>query len=110
MKKPTVRELREYADEIGFSEFDPEEFLLHYGSVGWYIGKAKMKNWRLAVQTWKKHAAKRQQTIRPPRLPYRVRENRINSLNRRKAELMRMTRTPRVERELANIQIQLTKL
>jgi hypothetical protein len=111
MKKPTMKELREYADSIGFKEFDPEEFLLHYGSVGWYIGKAKMKNWKLTVQTWKKNAGRFTRRAEPkPVMTYQHRQNKINALNRRKAELMRGRQSPEVQRELAHIQAQLYKL
>jgi hypothetical protein len=112
VKKPTKEELEAYAKEIGYDGFDAELFLLHYRSVGWYVGTAKMVNWKNTVQTWKRNEPRfgRRQTAAKPKLPYRMRETRINALNRRKAALMREPQTKEVRRELAQIQIQLTKL
>jgi hypothetical protein len=110
MKKPTVNELREYAEKIGFKEFDAEQFLAHYDSNGWRVGRVKMVSWRAAVVTWKKNAARFGRNQQQPPMTYRHRENKINYLNRRKAELMRQRRTPEVDRELARIQIELHKL
>lgn len=49
---PTVEEVAVYAKEIGYA-LDAEKFVKYYGSVGWMRGKTKIKNWKLAVQTWK---------------------------------------------------------
>jgi hypothetical protein len=108
MKKPTLKELREYANTIGYSGFDPELFIAHYEANGWMVGRVKMKSWRATVVTWKKREP--DFARRKPQLPYRTRENRINEFNRRKARLMRMEQTPAVKRELAYIQAQLHKL
>lgn len=115
MRKPTANELREYADSIEFKNFDPEEFLAHYHSNGWKVGRTKMVSWKHAVVTWKKNAAKgfgrqQQQQQDQPKLTYRHRENKINYLNRRKAALMRLPQSPEVQRELSRIQIELHKL
>jgi hypothetical protein len=111
MVKPTVDQLREYAQRIGFEGFDPEEFLAHYESNGWRVGRVPMVSWRATVVTWKKRAAKQpQRKPSKPKLPINLRNERINSLNRRKAFLLRQRQTPEVRRELAHIQAQLYKI
>jgi hypothetical protein len=57
MTKPTLQDLIQYAKEINFSGFKPEEFLDHYEMVGWVCGKARtpMKSWRAAVRVWQRN-------------------------------------------------------
>jgi uncharacterized protein YdaU (DUF1376 family) len=50
-KVPSVEEVREYCRSRGNS-VNPESFVNHYESKGWYIGKNKMKDWKAAVRTW----------------------------------------------------------
>jgi hypothetical protein len=112
MRKPTVDQLREYAQRIGFHDFDPEEFLAHYNSNGWHVGKVKMVSWRHTVVTWKKHAARfgRRKQQRQPLPPIHVRNKIINDLNRRKAELMRQPESAERDRKLEQIRIRLCEL
>ena len=113
MKRPTVKQLADYAKAIKFEGFDPQAFLDHYDATGWKYGNTKIVNWMAAVRLWKRNEAKfaaRRSARTTPKLPYRLRESRINFLNRRKAELLRMKQTPAVERELERIQTQLHKL
>ncbi len=56
-KKPSVQEVKEYADSIGFTTLDPEYFINHYEANGWMAGRAKMKNWKATVVNWKKRDA-----------------------------------------------------
>jgi hypothetical protein len=108
VKRPTIKQLRDYANAIGFADFDPQAFLDRYDATGWKYGSTKITNWMACVRTWKRTANKSKP--RPPKIPYRLRENRINFLNRRKAQLLRLRQTPEVERELERIQTQLHKL
>ena len=87
MRKPTVKELREYANEIGFVRFDPQAFIDHYDANGWRVGKVSMKDWKATVRNWKR----REPEFRPrgPVMPYKTRQDKINELNRRKQELQR---------------------
>jgi hypothetical protein len=62
------------------------EFIDYYQSVGWMIGKHKMKDWQAAVRTWKHKRAQRRPAVR---MPYRQREAKINKLNLRKQQLIR---------------------
>jgi hypothetical protein len=86
MKKPTPSELREFARSIGFHDFDAMAFIHYYDSIGWMVGKHKMKVWRAAVWTWKR---KQQQRRPAAMMPYRQREAKINKLNLRKQQLIR---------------------
>lgn len=52
--KPTVEEVRTYCNERGNS-VDPQQFIDHYESNGWKIGRNSMKNWKAAVRTWEKN-------------------------------------------------------
>ena len=107
MKKPTLSELREYARSIGFVDFNPMECVDYYTSIGWMVGKHAMKDWKAAVRTWKH---KRQQRRPVVRMPYNKREETINKLNRRKAQLMREPDTLRVRQELEQIRMRLMEL
>lgn len=48
---PTPDEVREYCREKGYP-IDAERFCAHYDSIGWYVGKSPMKDWKAAVRTW----------------------------------------------------------
>ena len=50
--KPTVEEIRAYAQEKGYNTFDSEYFWNFYESKNWMVGKNKMANWRSAVSGW----------------------------------------------------------
>jgi predicted phage replisome organizer len=57
-KKPTIQIIQDYLDEKGITSFDADYFYHHYESKGWLIGKAPMKSWKAAVQTWVKNSSK----------------------------------------------------
>lgn len=50
---PTLEEVKAYCIERKNS-VDPEEFIDHYVSNGWLVGKNMMKDWKAAVRTWEK--------------------------------------------------------
>lgn len=52
-QKPTAGEVAEYALSIGYHT-DGQDFIDHYESNGWLVGKNKMKDWRATVRTWKR--------------------------------------------------------
>lgn len=52
-KKPTPKEVTDYARSIGFT-LDGGQFCDFYESKGWKVGKTPMKDWRAAVRTWKR--------------------------------------------------------
>lgn len=62
---PTVAEVSEYCKAKNYP-IDPEEFIAHYESNGWMIGKVPMKSWKAALTTWaKRRANEPHQTSRP---------------------------------------------
>jgi hypothetical protein len=50
--KPSVEEVREYMLKQGMNDIS-ENWLNHYESNGWMVGKNKMKDWKASVRTWK---------------------------------------------------------
>ncbi len=52
-KKPTVEEVGSYCLERK-NEVKAEEFMDHYESNGWLVGRVPMKDWKAAVRTWEK--------------------------------------------------------
>lgn len=54
-KKPTLDEIQLYANSIKTEQpIDCERFYNHYESVGWYVGKAPMVDWKAMVRKWGK--------------------------------------------------------
>ena len=50
---PTVQEVQEYADSIGYA-IDAQYFVDYYSSNGWKVGKKKpMSDWKLTIRGWK---------------------------------------------------------
>lgn len=49
---PTVDDVERYCDEKGIFGFDAAHFIDYYESVGWMVGKHKMKDWKAAIRTW----------------------------------------------------------
>ena len=51
---PSVKELTEYAEQIGYQDFNPEKFLTYYGSRNWTLsGGMPVSDWRMQVDSWK---------------------------------------------------------
>jgi hypothetical protein len=53
-KPPTLDEVAAYC-ESRKNGIDPEQFIAHYESKGWRVGKAPMRNWHAAITTWEKN-------------------------------------------------------
>ena len=51
---PTIEEVAAYIAENNYNEIDATTFWQFYESKGWMIGKNKMKNWHMAINTWRK--------------------------------------------------------
>jgi len=49
---PTLEELKKYIEEKNYKNVDAQNFINYYESVGWFVGKKKMVNWRAAVANW----------------------------------------------------------
>ena len=56
---PTLEELDAYIREQNFS-FTAQQFIDHYESNGWMVGKNKMKDWKAACRTWNSSRYKKQ--------------------------------------------------
>lgn len=54
MVRPTVAEVAAYCLERK-NGIDAEQFVAHYESNGWRVGKAPMKSWKSAIVTWEKN-------------------------------------------------------
>ena len=51
---PSEKELAEYAEKIGYQDFNPEKFLAYYGSRNWKLpGGMPVTDWRMQVDSWK---------------------------------------------------------
>ncbi len=51
---PSEEELLEYAEQIGYQDFNPEKFLTYYGSRNWKLsGGMPVTDWRMQVDSWK---------------------------------------------------------
>ena len=48
---PTREEIQQFCDESGM-QIDVDQFINHYTSNGWMVGKNKMKDWKAAVRNW----------------------------------------------------------
>jgi len=52
--KPTINELRDYANSIGYTAFNPQTFIAYYDENGWYDTKTqKPFDWRKRIDSWK---------------------------------------------------------
>lgn len=61
---PTVDEVAAYCAERQ-NGIDAEQFVDHYTSNGWQVGKSKMKDWKAAVRTWERNRTRlSQQTVK----------------------------------------------
>jgi predicted phage replisome organizer len=60
--KPEIDEVKEYCQERK-NRIDAERFIDYYESIGWMVGKKKMKDWRAAVRTWEKNDKERKPDI-----------------------------------------------
>lgn len=53
-KKPTVDQVGDYCKVRG-NKVDPQQFVDHYESNGWKVGKVPMKDWQASVRTWERN-------------------------------------------------------
>jgi len=49
---PSLEEVEKYVLEKNYKNVDAQNFINYYESVGWFVGKKKMVNWRAAVAGW----------------------------------------------------------
>lgn len=53
-QKPTVEQIKEYATERGYPDFDAEYFWDYWESRGWRRGGDTIKDWKAAFRNWVK--------------------------------------------------------
>ena len=63
--KPTVDDVKAYCQERQ-NNIDPQQFIDHYESNGWKVGRNSMKDWKAAVRTWEKNNYGRPRTAPRP--------------------------------------------
>lgn len=73
---PTVEEVRAYAQEKGWTAFDPDRFVDFYESKGWRVGNQPMRDWKAAARGWvSRDRTKQEQAVKTnPALDYTQRE------------------------------------
>jgi len=54
LKKPTVSEVKQYAEEISFV-VDAEHFIDYYTIRDWKINNQPIKDWKACLRTWKRN-------------------------------------------------------
>jgi hypothetical protein len=69
--KPTLNQLKQYMSEQGMNDF-AEQWLNHYESNGWMVGKVKMDNWKASVRTWNLNNQKNSPVIEPRIHPRKI--------------------------------------
>lgn len=52
---PTLEQVAEYCKDRK-NNIDPEQFIDHYTTNGWMVGKNKMKDWKASVRTWERNS------------------------------------------------------
>jgi hypothetical protein len=57
MRIPTVAECVEHGKTIGVSADDSEHFHNYHTSRGWVVGNHPMRDWKAAMQTWKRNGS-----------------------------------------------------
>ncbi|MCR5499700.1 MAG: hypothetical protein K6F31_04855 [Acetatifactor sp.] len=67
---PSERELLEYAESIGYQDFNPEKFLAYYGSRNWKLpGGMPVTDWRMQVDSWKAREGDYKSAASSPKQP-----------------------------------------
>ena len=49
---PTLKNVSEYCQEMGYTNVGAARFIDFYTSNGWMVGKNRMKDWKAAVRNW----------------------------------------------------------
>ena len=64
---PSIEEVKKYCIERN-NNIDAEHFVNYYDSIGWMVGKNKMKDWKAAVRTWERNDKSKKSKV--DELPY----------------------------------------
>ena len=57
-QKPTIEAVKLQCAKIGLPETEAGKFISYHESKGWVVGRAPMKSWAAALQTWKSNFGK----------------------------------------------------
>ncbi len=49
---PSIEEVAEYCNQMGYSDISPDRFVSCHQSVGWMKGRTPITNWKAAVDSW----------------------------------------------------------
>lgn len=49
---PSLSDVEEYINANSYTSVNPQQFIDHYTTVGWMVGRNKMKDWQAAVRKW----------------------------------------------------------
>lgn len=60
--KPTIAQVQDEINRLGYVELDAEEFWHFYESKNWFVGKNKMKSFSSALVTWHKSSLSKMNT------------------------------------------------
>ncbi len=71
---PTVDQVRKYV-ETREVKIDPQVFVDHYETNGWFRGKTKIKDWKACVRTWEKNRTPNPQAGNISQFPERKKED-----------------------------------
>lgn len=52
--KPTITEIREYANSVQYEALNAEKFYDYYEAKGWRLGAAQMQDWQAVVRSWRR--------------------------------------------------------
>jgi|GEM_PF-3427938 len=52
---PKVEMVSQYCDENSI-EIDIDQYFDYYESVGWFVGKTKMKDWQASIRNWERNS------------------------------------------------------
>ena len=61
---PSLEDVQSFISENNYN-VNAETFISHYETVGWKVGKNKMKDWKAAVRGW--HSRNKEKTPKQPR-------------------------------------------
>lgn len=84
---PTVDQVRDYATEQAFTDFNAERFVDYYEMIGWKVsGRTPMKSWKAAVRYWrsnqKDHAKARPASLGALQMQLKKTEEEIDEILR----------------------------
>ena len=49
---PSIEEVAEYCNQMGYSDISPDRFVSYHQSVSWMKGRTPITNWKAAVDSW----------------------------------------------------------